>query len=77
MRRPLHDLRGLAACVGPGAHHTVSFDLTPRDLMLVNDAGACARVGPLPRDDRRQPADPRSAELTGAAPLAIEFDVVV
>ena len=41
---PLHGLRGFARVrLGPGEAHTVSFDLAPRDLMMVNDAaGACS-----------------------------------
>ena len=75
---PVHDLRGFTRVrLGPGEAQTISFDLTARDLALVNDAG---KRGLEPGRFRAtiggsQP-DPRSTELTGTVPVAIEFDVV-
>jgi len=75
---PLHDLRGFARVrLGPGEGHTVSFDLTPRDLMLVNDAGKrVLEPGRFRATIGGSQPDPRSADLTGTTPLSIEFDVV-
>jgi beta-glucosidase len=74
---PVHDLRGFARVrLGPGEAHTVSFDLRPRDLALVNDAGQrVLEPGRFRATIGGSQPDPRSAELTGQAPLAIEFDV--
>src|SRR5262249_51198987 len=75
---PLHDLRGFARVrLGPGESHTVSFDLTPRDLSLVNDGGArVMEPGRFRAYVGGSQPDARSAELCGQAPLSIEFDVV-
>jgi len=75
---PVHDLRGFQRVrLGPGEAHTVSFDLGPRDLMLVNDAGRrVLEPGRFRATIGGSQPDARSVELTGQAPLAIEFDVV-
>jgi beta-glucosidase len=75
---PVHDLRGFARIrLGPGEAQTVTFDLTPRDLMLVNDAGKrVLEPGRFRAFIGGSQPDARSAELTGQAPVAIEFDVV-
>jgi beta-glucosidase len=63
--------------LGPGEAHTVSFDLGPRDLMIVNEAGKrVLEPGRFRVTIGGSQPDPRSAALTGETPLAIEFDVV-
>ncbi len=66
---PVHDLRGFTRVhLGPGEAQTITFDLAPRDLMMVNDAGKrVLETGPLPRDDRRQPA--RRAQRRADRPI--------
>jgi len=75
---PVHDLRGFQRVrLGPGEAHTISFDLAPRDLMMVNEAGArVLEPGRFRATIGGSQPDARSAELTGQSPLAIEFDVV-
>jgi beta-glucosidase len=75
---PLHDLRGFARVrLGPGEMHTVSFDLTPRDLTLVNDAGKrVLEPGRFRAFIGGSQPDPRSAELLGHSPLSIDFEIV-
>jgi beta-glucosidase len=75
---PLHDLRGFARIrLGPGEAQTITFDLTARDLALVNDAGKrVLEPGRFRATIGGSQPDARSAELTGAPPVAIEFDVV-
>jgi len=75
---PVHDLRGFTRVrLGPGEAQTISFDLTARDLALVNDAGKrVLEPGRFRATIGGSQPDPRSAELTGTAPVAIEFDVV-
>jgi beta-glucosidase len=75
---PLHDLRGFARLrLGPGEAHTVSFDLAPRDLMMVNERGRrVLEPGRFRATIGGSQPDPRSTELTGTAPLAIEFEVM-
>jgi beta-glucosidase len=75
---PVHDLRGFTRVrLGPGEAQTISFDLTARDLALVNDAGKrVLEPGRFRATIGGSQPDPRSAELTGQSPVAIEFDVV-
>jgi beta-glucosidase len=75
---PVHDLRGFARLrLGPGEAHTVSFDLAPRDLMLVNERGQrVLEPGRFRATIGGSQPDARSAVLCGQTPLAIEFDVV-
>jgi beta-glucosidase len=75
---PLHDLRGFARVrLGPGEAQTISFDLTARDLALVNDAGKrVVEPGRFRATIGGSQPDPRSAELTGQSPVAIEFEVL-
>jgi beta-glucosidase len=75
---PVHDLRGFTRLrLGPGEAQTITFDLTPRDLTMVNDRGQrVLEPGRFRATIGGSQPDPRSTELTGATPLAIEFDVV-
>jgi beta-glucosidase len=75
---PVHDLRGFQRVrLGPGEAQTITFDLAPRDLMMVNDAGRrVLEPGRFRATIGGSQPDPRSAELCGQSPLAIEFDVV-
>jgi beta-glucosidase len=75
---PVHDLRGFQRVrLGPGEAQTITFDLAPRDLMMVNDRGErVLEPGRFRATIGGSQPDPRSAELTGQTPLAIEFDVV-
>jgi beta-glucosidase len=74
---PVHDLRGFARVrLGPGEKQTVSFDLAPRDLMLVNDAGKrVLEPGRFRVTIGGSQPDTRSAALTGQSPVAIEFEL--
>ena len=65
---PLHDLRGFARVrLGPGEAHTVSFDLAPRDLMMVNERGQrVLEPGRFRATIGGSQPDARSVELTGA-----------
>ena len=61
----------------PGEAQTITFDLAPRDLMMVNDAGKrVLEPGRFRATIGGSQPDARSAELTGQSPVAIEFDVV-
>jgi beta-glucosidase len=75
---PVHDLRGFTRLrLGPGEAQTISFDLTARDLALVNEAGKrVLEPGRFRATIGGSQPDPRSAELTGQSPVAVEFDVV-
>jgi len=75
---PLHDLRGFARVrLGPGEMHTVSFDLGPRDLTLVNDAGKrVLEPGRFRAFIGGSQPDARSATLLGHSPLSIDFEIV-
>jgi beta-glucosidase len=75
---PRHDLRGFARVhLLPGETRRVSFELSPRDLSLIDERGRrvlepgrfCVSVG------GSQP-DARSQELTGQSPLSVEFDLL-
>jgi len=74
---PVHDLRGFTRIrLGPGEAQTVTFDLTPRDLMMVNDHGhRVLEPGRFRAWIGGTQPDPRSAELTGQAPLAVDFTI--
>jgi beta-glucosidase len=75
---PVHDLRGFQRIrLGPGEAQTITFDLGPRDLSLVNDAGQrVLEPGRFRATIGGSQPDARSAELCGQAPVAVEFDVV-
>ena len=54
----------------------MTFDLTARDLSLIDDAaGASLEPGRFRATIGGSQPDARSAALTGQSPLAIEFDV--
>ena len=75
---PLHDLRGfLRVRLDPGEAQTITFDLAPRDLMMVDDAGKrVLEPGRFRATIGGSQPDARSAALTGQSPVAIEFEVV-
>jgi beta-glucosidase len=74
---PVHDLRGFTRVrLGPGEAQTITFDLTARDLTLVNERGQrVLEPGRFRATIGGSQPDARSAELTGQSPVAIEFDV--
>jgi beta-glucosidase len=75
---PHHDLRGFERlALAPGESRRVSFELGPRDLSLIDDRGRrVLEPGRFRITVGGSQPDPRSAELTGQSPLAIEIDVV-
>lgn len=75
---PHHDLRGFERItLKPGESRRVAFTLTARDLSLIDDAGQrVLEPGRFRVTVGGSQPDPRSVELLGQAPLAIEFDVV-
>jgi beta-glucosidase len=72
---PLHDLRGFQRVhLAPGESRTVAFDLGARDLSLVDDSGRRVfRPGRFRVTVGGSQPDARSADLTGAKPVAFEF----
>jgi beta-glucosidase len=74
---PHHDLRGFQRIhLEPGESRKLTFDLTARDLSLVDDRGRrVLEPGRFRVTIGGSQPDPRSAALTGQAPLAIEFDI--
>jgi len=77
-RVPQRDLRGFQRIhLQPGQSLQVSFELTAKDLSLINEAGERILEPGLFRITLggSQP-DARSVALTGQAPLACEFEVV-
>ncbi len=75
---PQHDLRGFRRIhLAPGAEQRVEFQLTPRDLSLIDDAGRrVLEPGRFRVTVGGSQPDARSVELMGKAPLAAEFEVV-
>jgi beta-glucosidase len=74
---PHHSLRGFERLhLAPGESRRVSFDLPPRDLALVDDRGRrVLEPGRFRATIGGSQPDARSCELTGTAPLGIEFEV--
>jgi beta-glucosidase len=74
---PHHDLRGFQRIhLAPGESRTLSFELTRRDLSLIDDRGRrVLEPGRFRVTIGGSQPDARSAALTGQAPLAIELDV--
>jgi beta-glucosidase len=74
---PHHDLRGFQRVhLTPGESRRLNFDLTARDLSVVDDGGRrVLEPGRFRVTIGGSQPDARSAALTGQAPLAIEFDV--
>ena len=66
-----------ACASAPGEAQTITFDLAPRDLMMVDDAGKrVLEPGRFRATIGGSQPDARSAALTGQSPVAIEFEVV-
>ncbi len=77
-RVPHHSLRGFARVhLAPGEARRISFQLSPRDLSLIDERGQrVLEPGRFRVSVGGNQPDPRSQELTGQAPLSVEFDVV-
>jgi beta-glucosidase len=74
---PVHDLRGFRRVhLDPAEAQTITFDLAPRDLMMVDASGnRVLEPGRFRAFIGGSQPDPRSAALTGHPPLTIEFNV--
>ncbi len=74
---PHHDLRGFQRIhLAPGESRKLTFDLTARDLSVVDDSGRrVLEPGRFRVTIGGSQPDARSAALTGQTPIAIEFDV--
>jgi beta-glucosidase len=74
---PGRSLRGFARIhLLPGEARRISFDLSPRDLSLIDERGhRVLEPGRFRVSVGGSQPDPRSHELTGQAPLSAEFDV--
>jgi beta-glucosidase len=74
---PHHDLRGFQRVhLAPGEARKLTFDLTARDLSVVDDAGRrVLEPGRFRVTVGGSQPDTRSATLTGQSPIAIELDV--
>ena len=77
-RVPHHDLRGFARVhLRPGEFRRMSFELSPRDLSLIDERGhRVLEPGRFRVSVGGSQPDPRSHELTGQTPQSVEFDVV-
>jgi beta-glucosidase len=75
---PCWDLRGFSRItLAPGESRRVSFKLRPRDLSLIDERGVrVLEPGRFRATIGGSQPDPRSVELTGQAPIAVEFEVV-
>jgi beta-glucosidase len=75
---PHHSLRGFQRIhLAPGASHEVAFELTARDLALVDEAGRrVVEPGRFRASIGGSQPDDRSRTLTGSTPVSVEFDVV-
>lgn len=77
-RVPIHSLRGFRRItLSPEESTRVEFELTPRDLSLIDESGR-RRLEPgrfRATLGGSQP-DRRSVELTGQSPLTVEFEVI-
>ncbi|MGD0674514.1 MAG: glycoside hydrolase family 3 C-terminal domain-containing protein [Polyangiaceae bacterium] len=74
---PHHDLRGFErVAIESGESRRLSFALNARDFSLVDDGGRrLVEAGRFRITVGGSQPDPRSVELTGATPLAIEVDL--
>ena len=74
---PHHSLRGFERIhLRPGATREVAFELTARDLAMVDDAGRrVVEPGRFRASIGGSQPDDRSRELTGSSPVSVEFDV--
>jgi beta-glucosidase len=77
-RVPLHNLRGFSRVhLLPGEARRVSFELSPRDLSLIDERGhRVLEPGRFRVSVGGSQPDPRSQELTGQSPLSVEFDLL-
>jgi beta-glucosidase len=75
---PHHSLRGWERVhLAPCESRTVSFELHPRDMALVDDRGRrVLEPGRFRAYVGGSQPDERSRELTGESPLAFEFEVI-
>jgi beta-glucosidase len=75
---PHHSLRGFARLhLLPGESRRISFDLSPRDLSLIDERGhRVLEPGRFRVTVGGSQPDPRSQELTTQSPLSADFDVV-
>ncbi len=76
-RVPRHELRGFRRIhLTPGASQRVTFSLGPRDLSLIDEEGKrILEPGRFRVSVGGSQPDPRSVELTGREPVAVEFEV--
>ncbi len=76
-RVPHHDLRGFERItLAPGESRRVTFELTPRALSLIDEAGQrVLEPGKFRVTIGGSQPDARSVALTGQAPLAVELSV--
>jgi beta-glucosidase len=77
-RVPRHSLRGFARVhLLPGEARRVSFELSPRDLSLIDERGRrVLEPGRFRVSVGGSQPDARSQELTGQSPLSVEFDLL-
>jgi beta-glucosidase len=77
-RVPLHSLRGFSRVhLLPGEARLVSFELSPRDLSLIDERGLrVLEPGRFRVSVGGSQPDPRSQELTGQSPLSVEFELL-
>jgi beta-glucosidase len=77
-RVPSHSLRGFARVhLLPGEARRVAFQLSPRDLSLIDERGIrVLEPGRFRVSVGGSQPDSRSLELTGQSPLSAEFDLL-
>jgi beta-glucosidase len=77
-RVPRHSLRGFARVyLLPDEARRVSFELSPRDLSLIDERGRrVLEPGRFRVSVGGSQPDPRSQELTGQSPVSVEFDLL-
>jgi beta-glucosidase len=75
---PHHSLRGFQRLhLAPGASREVAFDLTARDLAVVDETGhRVVEPGRFRAFVGGSQPDERSRALTGTSPISVDFDVV-
>jgi beta-glucosidase len=75
---PHHSLRGFQRVhLAPGAAREVAFELSARDLALVDEAGRrVVEPGRFRASVGGSQPDERSQALTGSAPVSVDFEVV-
>ena len=66
-----------ASTCAPGAAREVAFELTARDLALVDETGRrVVEPGRFRASIGGSQPDDRSRALTGSSPVSVDFDVV-